>query len=330
MKLLYLALLLPLPWHLPQVDAFVPLHHAAAVVDTHPLVPSNRNNQLSNREKQSRLSALPLANIPARKSSGLFVGQLWPILRKFMIGPEKAQKVASAVFEATLWQDVLILIVLGYLTPYAKIKKWSKRIMKMGFDDDEDDQESGESDTGVEDDNEEEDLSLWGVVTENNALSKSFRSFARVSLVAYIVEVICIASKALGFKNKTLAGFPGVFAKLAYSYWAFRGFLRTKRVGLCQIYKVDPENMGRVEILDRLSSGVAAAIYFLICADWLSVKMGLALKGILTFGSVGTLAFGFASKDLASQLVSGLMLSISNKVTVGETVEFSGNGPPFK
>jgi len=57
----------------------------------------------------------------------------------------------------------------------------------------------------------------------------------------------------------------------------------------------------------------------------LKLEMGVAFSGILAFGSVGTLAFGLASKDLTTNILNGLMLSASDRIYEGDSVKF-GDG----
>jgi small-conductance mechanosensitive channel len=59
----------------------------------------------------------------------------------------------------------------------------------------------------------------------------------------------------------------------------------------------------------------------------LKVEMGVAMSGVLAFGSVGTLALGLASKDLMTNILTGLMLSASDQIYEGDSVRFAnGNG----
>jgi small-conductance mechanosensitive channel len=89
--------------------------------------------------------------------------------------------------------------------------------------------------------------------------------------------------------------------------------------------KFHPGAYGRATILNHLLDAVILASMTLSILDVLQVEGGLALKSVFAFGSAGTLVFSFASKDLATQLVSGLALSSSDKVYEGEEVSF-GDG----
>lgn len=104
-----------------------------------------------------------------------------------------------------------------------------------------------------------------------------------------------------------------MFAKITYTVWGTKKFLLFKRIAICRFFKVDYDEMGRVELLNRFLNGLIVAVVSLVLFDWLSVKAGTAMKGLFAFGSVGTLAFTLASQGLISQLLSGIFLIFSNK-----------------
>jgi ABC-type methionine transport system permease subunit len=83
-----------------------------------------------------------------------------------------------------------------------------------------------------------------------------------------------------------------------------------KRLALCKFYKVDEENMGRVEIFDRVLNGLSIGLVALILFDWLSVRMGVAIKGVFAFGSLGTLAFTLGSQKLIAQVRRSMLCHV--------------------
>lgn len=87
--------------------------------------------------------------------------------------------------------------------------------------------------------------------------------------------------------------------------------------------------MGQIDILNRIINGIVVTIGSLVVLDWLQIKMGNAITGIFAFGSVGTLAFTLASKGLVTELLSGIVLLLSNKMYVGDNVIF-GDGTSGK
>lgn len=117
-----------------------------------------------------------------------------------------------------------------------------------------------------------------------------------------------------------------IFADTA---WGVKNLLLLKRMGLCRFFKVDVESMGRVEVLNRILNVVIVVIATLLFTDWMSIKMNRAMTGLFAFGSAGTLAITLASQGLVTQLLSGLFLIFSDKMYVGDVVEF-GDGTSGK
>jgi hypothetical protein len=91
----------------------------------------------------------------------------------------------------------------------------------------------------------------------------------------------------LGFTFLNKFGISAAYAKLAYSGWAMQCFRVYKRLALCKFYKVDEEDMGRATKFDRILNGLSIGLVALILFDWLSVRMGMAIKGVFAFGSLG-------------------------------------------
>lgn len=87
--------------------------------------------------------------------------------------------------------------------------------------------------------------------------------------------------------------------------------------------------MGNVDILNRTLNGFIVMIATLLIFDWLSIKLGKAMSGILAFGSVGTIAFTLASQNILKELLSGLFLLFSSKMYIGDNVMF-GDGTAGK
>ena len=55
--------------------------------------------------------------------------------------------------------------------------------------------------------------------------------------------------------------------------------------------------------------------------SYFEVETGIAVKGLFSVGATGTLILGLASKDIATQLMSGLMLNLSDKMFEGDTIQ---------
>jgi small-conductance mechanosensitive channel len=241
------------------------------------------------------------------KVTTTFAGKLWPVLAKFHIGPMKAKEIAQNVLFHTEWQDMVFLLFIAYgIQPLAKFSYNHMPVQRK------------ENQPPEEEPLSYEQGKRFGAATLASQLGK-------VGLGVYAVDVVCVILTTLGFH------FPGdwqlhqVYAKVAYSRWALVQFLTFKKLVLCRIYKVPQDDMGRVDILNRFLNGLSIGVVSLLVFDWLSLQMGIALKGIFAFGSVGTLAFTLASQGLVSQLISGFFLSASDKAYAGDEVKF-GDG----
>lgn len=102
-----------------------------------------------------------------------------------------------------------------------------------------------------------------------------------------------------------------------------------KKIALCRLFKVDINDMGQVDVLNRILNGIIVTISTLLIFDWLAIKMGNAITGIFAFGSIGTLAFTLASQGLVTELLSGFILLLGNKISINDDVIF-GDGTAGK
>jgi hypothetical protein len=97
----------------------------------------------------------------------------------------------------------------------------------------------------------------------------------------------------------------------------------------------DADDMGKLEVVDDLLTGVFYLVYLFHVLQYMEVQTGLAIKvcdvlldkfntpsnthanilqSLFSIGATGTLVFGLASKDLAAQIMSGLTLHLSDKM----------------
>jgi hypothetical protein len=216
-------------------------------------------------------------------ASTTIAGNLWPTLQRFKITSVIAKEIVKNVMEITHWQDIALLSLLAF---------GSFPLAKFTFD------------------RIPEDIQKKGAKVQSMYQHKRFGVSALVSqigklaLSVYAVDVISVVLTTLGFQFPNKLGISAAYAKLAYTGWALQRFLVYKRLALCKFYKVDEEDMGRAEIFDRILNGLSIGLVALILFDWLSVRMGMAIKGVFAFGSLGTLAFTLGSQKLIAQVRS--------------------------
>lgn len=72
--------------------------------------------------------------------------------------------------------------------------------------------------------------------------------------------------------------------------------------------------MGKLNVIDNLADGVFYLVWMFYILSWMEVQTGIAVKSLFSLGATGTLVFGLASKDIATQLMSGLTLHLSDKI----------------
>ena len=230
----------------------------------------------------------------AARSSTTLAGRIWPILAKFHHAPSLAPEIWGNIRAISRWQDLLLLSVLAFGTqPLSNL--FHERIK----------------------------------VDRHLGVAQILSQAGKIALSVYVVDVFCVFLSTLGFTFPAKFALNSAYAKITYSVWALRKFLVYKRRVLCRMSKVDEENMGRVEVLDRFVDGLSISVTALFLLEWMSVKIGSAITGIFAFGSVGTLAFTLGSQRLIAQLLSGLTLALGNKLYVGDIVTF-GDGTSGK
>lgn len=82
-------------------------------------------------------------------------------------------------------------------------------------------------------------------------------------------------------------------------------------------------------LLKRGSSILLWVALGLVCLDAVSLNVGVALGSLLSFAGVGGLAVGLATKDLASNLVGGCLVFVTQPFVEGDTIAFE-KLPPSK
>lgn len=274
------------------------------------------------------LYPVPRASTPVMQAqkggavSTSLAGRLWPAIQKFRIGPDKFKQIIANVVEITQWQDLVLLGVFAFGS--LPVVRYSIERMKRA----EKEEEEGDWET-------EEDEDFYEEIRDDITLRKRFRiaklisQVSQVALSVYAVDVLSVVLTTLGFRFPQQWGLSSLYTKVSYTTFFLLCFLEFKKMALCRFFKVDSEDMGRYELLNRLLNGLSVTVVGLLLFDWIEVRMGMAAKSLFAFGSVGTLTFTLASKDLVESLLSGIFLTATNKMYVGDNVIF-GDGTSGK
>ena len=145
---------------------------------------------------------------------------------------------------------------------------------------------------------------------------------ARVACLVYFFDCLVIAfGKANPDIDMEEDEVSLKFAKLAYSTWAAIRIMSFKRYLLCAAARRPLKKLGKVGVYDRMLDILILVALAITILDVLKFDAGPGLSSLFAFGGVGTLIFSLASKDLAAQLVSGLVISTSENFYVGDNVK---------
>jgi hypothetical protein len=253
----------------------------------------------SQRASTSALHAKLLAAAPVKRGGSLVLaGRLASTLSKLMIGPAKAKSVAAAVTEAIHAGDLALIGALGWGTLPLIRFIFLKKNPEL----------------------EEKDF----LKTTSYKSGVIVSQIAQIGGIVYAADILSVALKKIGFAVPL--DMSSAVARISYFAWGAWKLAHLKQKLLMRAVRVkNPEMLGKNRIYDRVANVLLAAATAMWVLDVLAVETGRAVSSIFALGSVGTLVLSLASKDVASQLVSGLALTASRRFFEGEEIEL-GDG----
>jgi len=148
--------------------------------------------------------------------------------------------------------------------------------------------------------------------------------FAYVMLIA--ADCLDVVMTSMGFDIAQRVDFAYVMARVAYTTWAAVQFAAFKKYLLNKaVQSKHQDKLGRANLLNQLLDLVILMVTTLFLIDLLDVEIGAGFTSVFAIGGVGTLIISLASKDIAEQLLSGLVLHVTDKFYEGDLVRF-GDG----
>jgi small-conductance mechanosensitive channel len=260
--------------------------------------PSNNHNFLHDLLHGSATKTEMLEEMVSHST---LAGSLKPAIRKLLLSKEEGAHLIQTISKMVHWEDLILILIAGWLVvPSIEIPyNWLGLPVNIApFR-----------------------------KTYTFAVADHLQQVAKIALAVYMVDIfkmLCIGS---GFEFCQFSKFPHVFAETAYSLWFANRFCHAKKHLLRKYVNRHPDTFGRVQIVNRLIDAIVYGSTIFVILNILKVEMGVAMSGVLAFGSVGTLALGLASKDLMTNILTGLMLSASDQIYEGDSVRFAnGNG----
>lgn len=153
----------------------------------------------------------------------------------------------------------------------------------------------------------------------------------RIGVAVYILDLLADVLVAAGFQNKSITSMSYVSATLLYTFWAmfrirfYKTFLLQrmfKRISSSESTGVSTKSdwTRTCKFYNRIINYIIYIITVLLVIDMLGLNMGKSFQTLCAFGGVGTFVAGFASKDLAREIISGLSLSLGNSFQVGDRI----------
>ena len=243
----------------------------------------------------ARAMDVPPPSVPSKAATMAISGKLFSTMSKLVIGPEKARAIFSAITQATHPGDVLMIAFLGWmLIPLCNL------VNKRRFEEN----------------------------SERFTTSKIHRCCALVSEVAKIAAIVWLSDmvaltlKTVGFTFPYQVNLSTAVAKITFLVWFAAKLSALKTQFILRKFRVTTlDKLGKGNIYDRVGNLFICVTTGLIISDVLALETGRAFSSIFALGSVGTLVFSLASKDIASQFIGGLALSASNKFYEGEEIK---------
>jgi small-conductance mechanosensitive channel len=233
-------------------------------------------------------------------------GQITPLVQKFFLSKAQRQAIWSGIRQVAQFSDILFLVLLGWVLVPA-LELTNKRTVVQ---------------TTARTRSHHHQYSSFRSTKAYHVVD-TLSQIAKLAMLVYLVDMIKIFLLGAGFHIPRHANLTHAFSYILYMAWATKRVSALKRYMLCQI---TGEEEGRLQVINRLlDAGLFLVAGFLIL-DILELELGLAMRGVVAFGSVGTLVFSLASKDIVSNLLQGIVLSASDQLYEGDNVQLLKSG----
>ena len=156
------------------------------------------------------------------------------------------------------------------------------------------------------------------------AVLPSVRLLSRILPCLYVTDAVCHVARATG--APVPSKLPVAVATVSWALLggstlcALKRFVLSRTVGYGEA-----GNRGRAEVLDRIGDAAIGSIAAMSCLEALSVQLGFALTSVLAFGGIGGVVLGLACQSPLANVVSGILLALTDPFTVGDEVDL-GDG----
>jgi len=253
------------------------------------------------KESLSKMSESVQETLDDMVDHSTLAGQISPILRKCMLSTEQLETIWNGMRNVASLSDVVLLLILGFAVVPTVEVPYTQFVMRRNI---------------KQSDKEFRSTALYHVLD-------SLSQIARLAFVVYGFDMIKIFLVGAGFQIPRGERLTHAFAYILYTIWGTNRLSKLKEWGL---YQIAGNTQGRIQVVDRLGNAVLAVCAMFLILDILNVEMNLALRGAVAFGSVGTLVCSLAAKDTVANLLHGIILSASDRIYEGDSIQLHKSG----
>lgn len=258
-------------------------------------------------------------------------GQVLPFLQKFAITGKKLKAIITALTDALNEQEFFLIALVGWgWFPFNKFLHdvtEQRRIASMTpeIGDHKDDGGASEEETERNDSSSSSSSALVEVreFNENFYWHQSARHIsqaAKIGAFVYSCDAIAVILNTIGFRYRQQQGFSKKAFHISFSVWAALRVGELKHWMLHKFFNREKNQSGKVQVYNSILNVALATFTFGHILDLFDVNIGVALASLLSIGGVGTLVMSLASKDIATELVSGLAVGASDRFLPGDEI----------
>lgn len=228
-------------------------------------------------------------------------GQISPILKKFSLSPQQLRTIWHGITHVASFADVIVLLILGFaIVPTVEVP-YTRFVLSRN---------------SKHTDREFRSTSVYHIL-------ESLSQIARLAFGVYAFDMVKIFLIGAGFEIPRGERLTHAFAYILYTIW---GAHRLSQFKLYILNQVAGDTQGRIQVVDRLGNAILALCSVFIILDVLNVEMGLAMQGVVAMGSISTLIFSLAAKDTVANILHGIILSASDRIYEGDSIQLHKSG----
>ncbi|GMH80645.1 hypothetical protein TrST_g644 [Triparma strigata] len=149
-------------------------------------------------------------------------------------------------------------------------------------------------------------------------LSEPLTRFGLLTTLIYSVSLLEIFLKGLSVFPPKLQ-ISSLTSIILYALWSWQILCKYKRKLILNNFR-GPK--GQAMLYDRILDFLISTILAFFLMETVALKFGVQLKSLFAFGGLSTVVFGLACQGPVTQLVNGLILTLSDKIRPGDEVRF--------